>query len=128
MSDASRRWEKKLNGYYLSFLRKVFRWSPAYKEALAKAQVKKEKKLFYRCAETGKLCAREDKAVDHREPVVPTDDSWANHNYDWGWIRDRMGFTRPENLQVLSKEAHKIKTQKENEERRQYKKAKKEAA
>jgi hypothetical protein len=104
-------WSKTLDGYFISFARKTFRWSPAYREALKRAYVEKRDGVeYYRCEVGKEIVARADKQVDHIEPVIPVGSPW---NRSWDFYRERC-FVDASKLQVLCKKCHKEKTGKEN--------------
>lgn len=104
-------WSKRLDAYFLSFARKTFKWSPAYKEALKRAFVEKRDGVeYYRCEIGREIIARPDKQVDHKEPVVPVGAPW---DKSWDGIKVRM-FVPAEKLQVLCKPCHRKKTNGEN--------------
>lgn len=100
------------DGYIFAALRKIWRWSPERKRALKYAEVKGQ----FICAECKLPFDREGIAVDHRTPVVDPFQGFQG----WDCYVNRL-FTTAENLQVLCKACHKIKTQKENAERRKHK-------
>jgi len=104
-------WSKRLDGYFIAFCRKTFRWSPAYRQALKEAFVeKREGKEYYRCKDCRSVVERSEKQVDHYEPVVPIGSVW---NRDWNEYRQRC-FVTSDRLQILCKPCHKIKTGNEN--------------
>lgn len=104
--------------YLLAAFRKVFRWSPERKKALARAfKYKKGKIEFYECEDCHTIVPRKQKQVDHIEPVIiPT---MGFEGYDN--LKIRM-FVTADKLRVLCKVCHNIKTQKENVIRRRVKK------
>ena len=108
-------WSKTLNGYFIGFCRKVFRWSPDYREALKNAFVEKRDGIeYYRCKSCSKVVERAQKQVDHIDPVIPVATGW-----DGSWDSYRNGlFVSSERLQVLCKECHKSKTGTENQGRK----------
>lgn len=107
-------WSKRLNGYFISFARRVFHWSPAYREAVSRVEQKTEQGKRYRCESCGVLVERSQKQVDHIEPVVRIGEKW---NGDWNGYRDRL-FVTSDKLRVLCKPCHQAKTTKENQGRR----------
>lgn len=116
-----RDWNHRLDAYFVSFCRRVFRWSPAYKAVrAADFAFKKEKLNWYRCHICETVWPRPQTRVDHIEPVVPIV-GWPK-NVTWDYVRHRMSFDRPENLQVLCIECHQKKTNAENAERRLWRK------
>lgn len=108
-------WFKTLDGYFISFARKTFRWSPSYRETLKRAFVeKRDGKEYYMCENCRTVVERADKQVDHVSPVIPTGTVW---NRSWDDYRIRL-FVSAEKLQVLCKPCHKQKTGAENTLRR----------
>lgn len=108
-------WSKTLDGYFISFARKTFRWSPAYRQALKRAFVEKREGVeYYRCESGGEVVARPDKQVDHIIPVVPIGAVW---NRSWDAYKIGL-FVPAEGLQVLCKKCHAKKTGGENQRRR----------
>lgn len=103
--------KKKLNGYFIAFCRRTFAWSPAYRIATKKAEVKEGKILKWRCAKCGVLVGKGEKHRDHIRPVVDPATGW---NGSWDTYRDRMGYDEPDNLQILCLKCHKEKTNGEN--------------
>lgn len=95
------------------------RWPPKYK-ALKEAFVgkktnKKTGKLamHYKCAKCKKLFVAADVQVDHILPVVSTSEGFVG----WDSFIDRI-FCEIENLQVLCKPCHKVKTEEEKLQRK----------
>lgn len=108
-------WSKTLNGYFIGFCRKVFRWSPSYRAALKAAFVEKRDGIeYYRCRNCQAVVERADKQVDHISPVIPIATGW---NGSWDDYRDGL-FVHESKLQVLCKSCHKSKTGAENTVRR----------
>lgn len=110
-------WSRRLNGYFIAFTRKTFRWSPAYRDCVKNAEVRLDTGIKYRCKACGNLVERSEKQVDHIRPVVEVGHKW---NGSWDYYRDRL-FVSVTELQVLCKGCHRSKTTKENEGRRQCK-------
>ena len=75
--------------------------------------------LASKCASCGKRVFEKEAVVDHIEPVVPvegfTGETWLSYN--WTEYLRRL-FCDVDGFQVLCKSCHKIKSQKESEERR----------
>lgn len=108
---------------YESFIKGVLRkgstrWPPKY-EVLN--QAKRGKRInestgrlaeHYECAECGKEFPAKFICVDHIEPVVPV-----SGFVSWDSVVERM-FCEVGGLQVLCKDCHKIKTEKERLERK----------
>jgi 5-methylcytosine-specific restriction endonuclease McrA len=95
------------------------RWPPKYK-ALKEAFVgRKENKktgklaMHYKCAKCKKLFVAADVQVDHVLPVVDPKVGFIG----WDSFIDRI-FCEIENLQVLCKPCHKVKTEEEKAERK----------
>lgn len=106
-----------------SFVKSVLRagsrkWPPKYKvlnEAKRGKQINQKSGRLaehFECAECHHLFPGSDIVVDHIIPVVLTTgwDSWDN-------VINRL-YCNSENLQAVCKECHKVKTKKENEERK----------
>lgn len=119
-------WSKRLDGYFIGFCRRVFKWSPSYRAALKAAFVDKKDGIeYYRCKSCRAVVERSNKQMDHIEPVVSVTLGWTR---SWDDYRDRM-FVHESQLQVLCKSCHKNKTGTENKERKTWKsKAKKRSA
>ena len=108
-------WNKRLDGYFIAFCRKSFRWSPTYREALKRAFVEKRNGVeYYRCEKCREVVERAKKQVDHIEPVIPIGSVW---DRDWNEYRRRC-FVSSDRVQVLCKPCHKEKTGAENTLRR----------
>jgi 5-methylcytosine-specific restriction endonuclease McrA len=112
--------EARFKSFVTSALRAASRrWPPKYKalkEAFAGKQVNaKTGKLamHYKCAECKKLYVATDVQVDHIKPVVDPKKGFVS----WDSFIDRM-FCEIENLQVMCKPCHKIKTDQEKLERK----------
>lgn len=118
-----RTWNDRANGYFRSFLRRIFRWSPAYKAARAAAFVERRKDLltgkwieYFRCAKCGGVFKRKETHVDHIQPFVSPE-----HGQDESWdrMRARMSMENAGNLQVLCRKlCHSSKSSGENRKRR----------
>lgn len=102
-------------------IRRIFRLSPWMKLSLQKARVEKPKVLkdgsvskkpdvYYRCAMCLGEFKQKDVQVDHIVPVVPIDRTVQDMSYDE--IVDRI-FCDLDNLQVLCKSCHDIKSKNE---------------
>lgn len=103
-----------LKTYIVASLRKIFRFSPLRREALARA---KNKKGLFKCAITNKALPIDQVTVDHKDPVVDVKKGFTT----WDEFINRL-FCDPSNLQVISRAVHKKKTQEEQKERRKHKK------
>lgn len=114
---------------YQSFVKSVLRsgsrkWPPKF-EALNAAKRGKQVNVktgwlaeHYECAECHKRFPAKDIQVDHVVPVVPVTgfETWDN-------VIENL-FCEADNLQVLCKPCHKLKSQKERQERSSYNKNK----
>lgn len=112
--------EARFKSFVTSALRAASRrWPPKYKalkEAFAgrKVNVKTGKlAMHYTCAACKKLYVATDVQVDHIKPVVDPKKGFVS----WDSFIDRM-FCEIENLQVMCKPCHKIKTDQEKLERK----------
>jgi hypothetical protein len=89
----------------------------------------KRKRKMYRCAITQDLFPASEMQVDHIDPVIP--EKWTRKSkwlgYNWNELLPRL-FCNENNLQAVSKEAHKLKTKQENERRTTIKKTKNQKA
>ena len=125
MADSKKRnggeWtDSRFRSFVTSALRAASRrWPPKFK-ALKEAFVgrktnKKTGKLamHYKCAKCKKHFVAADVQVDHIKPVVDPKKGFLN----WDEFINRM-FCEIENLQVLCKPCHKVKTDKEKLERK----------
>ena len=107
--------EARFKSFVTSALRAASRrWPPKYK-ALKEAFVGKQVNaktgklaMHYKCAECKKLYVATDVQVDHIKPVVDPKKGFVS----WDSFIDRM-FCEIENLQVMCKPCHKIKTDEE---------------
>ncbi len=112
--------EARFKSFVTSALRAASRrWPPKYK-ALKEAFVGKQVNaktgklaMHYKCAECKKLYVATDVQVDHIKPVVDPKKGFVS----WDSFIDRM-FCEIENLQVMCKPCHKIKTDQEKLERK----------
>ena len=95
-------------------LRNVARRMPAKQEALRLAIHPTERGVrggkLYICNHCGLCFKREEVQVDHKEPVIPLD----REIRDWNEYIERL-FCSPNNLQVLCKPCHQIKSNGEKE-------------
>lgn len=112
-------WDEKLDGYFIRFCRRAFKWSPARKAIReeAKVIVKGNDIEFQRCKKCGETCRRKQTMVDHIIPVAGPE----GYSKSWDEIKRRMSFDDTTNLQVLCKKCHQPKSNKENRERRKLK-------
>jgi 5-methylcytosine-specific restriction endonuclease McrA len=98
-------------------LRGVARYMPSKQKCLelAKHPTEKGKRggAMYICAHCGLCFPLKDVQVDHIEPVAPLD----KEIEDWNEYIERI-FCDHTKLQVLCKECHQVKSNRENEERR----------
>ena len=76
---------------------------------------------LHRCTETQELLPANQMHVDHVEPVVPLDGKWGKSTewlgYNWNELLPRL-FCELDNLEAISKEAHKIKSAEERKKRK----------
>lgn len=113
-------------GLIKAALRRVFSRSELRAQIIEASIIKSYKdpnrkavKTWCKCAVCLKPDAKSYMAVDHIIPIVDVTESAANLTPNQ--LVDRM-WCPPENLQVICKECHKVKTQEENKERRAHKK------
>lgn len=112
--------EARFKSFVTSALRAASRrWPPKYK-ALKEAFIGKQVNaktgkmaMHYKCAECKKLYVAADVQVDHILPVVDPKKGFVS----WDSFIDRI-FCEIENLQVMCKPCHKIKTDQEKLERK----------
>lgn len=123
------RMTKKERGLLKGAGRRVFGRSELRRSIIDKAIVKgysdskrKAVKFWVKCEECGTMEAKSNCQVDHREPVVPLDKSADEMSFDD--LFDRM-WCKEDNLQIVCKPCHQLKTKAENKERRLLKKGKK---
>ena len=110
----------KWKNFIISSLRAAMRrWPPKWK-ALNEAKVGKKKNRHtgrmaehYLCADCGDVFIAREVQVDHITPVVNPEDGFV----DWETYLDRM-FCEADNLQVLCKACHKVKTNDERKKRK----------
>ena len=106
--------------------REIFAMSPVHKEVYTKARVdlprykkdgsvSKIPMVMFRCSGCKNLFNRKDCNVDHIKPVMPIGESIQTISIIKLFNRT---FCDVDNLQVLCKECHKIKSKSENQERR----------
>lgn len=107
----------------ISQLRLLVReWDPK-KEARKKVRVKVENGYYkngnkkyiskYPCNHCGELFKANETDVDHIDPVISVEDGFI----DWNTYVDRL-FVTVDKLQILCKDCHKVKSKKENADRR----------
>lgn len=106
----------------ISCLRRTFGKSPTaikvFEDALSKKKGPRGGK-YYECATCGKSFPRNKVILDHINPVVPV--TIAAKDMDLMDIHNNI-FCGADNLQILCKKCSTIKTNKENTERRKFKK------
>jgi len=110
------RYKAFIMGVLRAGVRKWEQFWQAKKDASVGRRVnKKTGKLaeHYLCADCGGLFVARDIQVDHVDPVIEP----AVGFVDWDTTIDRM-FCEKDNLQVLCKECHKAKTNRERKERK----------
>lgn len=107
-------WEvytKLMNGRIKAQLRKLWLWSNIRSQAIKNATIyapntgKRKKILGIRCNVCNRLLERNEVTVDHINAVG----AWN----DWNLVIDRLLFCPINNLQVLCKECHNDKTNRE---------------
>lgn len=107
--------DNRFRSVLISVLRRFSRfWHPS-KLVLDKARIARG---MYQCSSCSKIVGPKDIKVDHIEPVVPIT-GFTN----WDDLISRL-FCEESGLQAICKECHKIKTDKENLDRRRCKKEK----
>ncbi len=116
----------KERGLLKGAIRRVFSRSETRRSVLAKATVqgysdgsRPRVTKWCKCASCNKMEPAYLCQVDHIEPIVPTNSSL--EQMDWNTIVDNT-FCIEDNLAVVCKPCHKLKTKAENKERRAYKK------
>jgi hypothetical protein len=112
--DPSKLWYTR---YVTSQLRRIFRWSPEKRRALAGASVKGSRPAIYKCALCLKFCIKSDVHVDHIQPVVDPEVGFV----DWNTLIERL-YCDASGLRVLCVACHKDVTKKQNAVRRKFKK------
>lgn len=120
------RMTKKERGLLKGAGRRVFGRSDLRRAIIEKAIIKghveptrKAVKFWVKCEECGKLEAKSNVQVDHKQPVVPLEVAAEDMSFDE--LFDRM-WCAEENLQIVCKPCHQKKTKEENKERRRLKK------
>ena len=99
--------------FLMSGLRRMSRfWEPA-KNVITKARIARG---MYQCSSCSKIVGHKEIKADHINPVVPVDGFT-----DWNDIIARM-FCEESGFQALCKECHDIKTKKENDQRKSWRK------
>lgn len=115
------------NSAIRSALRRTFSRSPIVREVMQdgrrERQINKKDgtpakrpRVEFQCSECKGWFMGKDVQVDHKEPVVPI-----TGYTDWNTFITRL-FCAKENLEILCKPDHKIKTKEEGDARRAYKK------
>lgn len=122
--------DSKFKQFIIALLRRgTQRWKPA-QEALKDAKEtyyiksvmgKDLKRVKFKCAHCGLFYTRKEVCLDHIQPIVPVDIGFTN----WDDYINRM-FCPKEGFQTLCKQCHKIKTKLEGEQRKQFRKKRKE--
>lgn len=128
MSKTNPRITKKERGLLKGCIRRTFSRSELREKAVAASRVdhydplRKRVKKWSRCMECQTLTPTYMLEVDHVDPIIPTTSSFEDMSFDE--VVDRTWC--PENrLKAICPECHEIKTKKENEERKRFKKEKK---
>ena len=83
---------------------------------------RKAVKFWVKCAECGEMEAKSNVQVDHKEPLVPLNSSL--EEMTWDEVVDRL-WCDINNLQLLCKPCHKLKSLTEMKERRKLRKERK---
>lgn len=113
--------DKRTLAIVISAVRKSFcRHSPEYAKALSKVvdySGPRGGRRWY-CEKCGLKLAHTETFVDHIEPIIPLNQSVINLTFKELYERC---WTTSDNLQVLCKPCHMIKSKQENKERREYK-------
>ena len=111
--------EARFRAFIISALRAYMKRFPPKWKALKEAMVGKKVNKYsgrlaehYLCADCGGFFIARDVQVDHIEPVVSPEDGFK----DWWTYINRL-YCEAENLQVLCKPCHKVKTNLERKER-----------
>ena len=113
MKRKAKKKEFRLEGYIFGALRKIWRWHPERKRALEIAKVHGSMKDHYGCAKCDEIFPRKNVHVDHICPVVDPKTGFDS----WDSYITRL-FIGAEGLQILCKECHQQKSNKENKKRR----------
>ena len=107
-----------LQQFLISGLRRMSYKTPMRADALKKARVKRGK---YKCAMCLQIYGKRQICVDHIQPVISTQQGFTT----WDSYIKKL-FCIPEDLQILCRKCHNIKSKEENKERRKNYKNKKE--
>lgn len=107
-------------------MRRLFGRSELRRSVIDKAIVsgysdpaRKAVKFWVKCEECGKMEAKSNVQVDHREPLIPLDSSL--EEMSWDEVVSRL-WCDESNLQIICKPCHRLKSKAENKERRRLKK------
>lgn len=111
-----------------SALRKAWFWHPSLQQALKRERIEepytkkdgtrsKLPRVFYKCAACGKRFKQKEIQLDHIVAVGPTPGSkLAPPGYTWDAFIDRL-FCSADNLQVVCKPCHALKTKEQTAQR-----------
>lgn len=109
--------------YLVAAFRKVWYWSPERRQALSSAKTGKDEWQCKTCpnkvvkekyvTKKGRTRTRMTGSVDHIDPIGKQPRSWDDYN-----VYLAKTFCSTENLQVLCKECHGVKSKAENKERK----------
>lgn len=116
----------KYNQHYsiMSAIKRCFSKSPLHKEVMLNAKCPRKKGprggAQYRCKDCRKPFGPKKVQVDHIDPVVPI--GTMSKNMSWDQLVSRI-FCDVDNLQVLCKDCHTKKSQKESKLRKEAKDA-----
>lgn len=119
----------KEQGLIKGALRRVFSRSDLRRSIIDNAIIKGHKdpkrkavKFWVKCEECGKMEAKSNVQVDHVLPVIAVTETLAD--LSWDDLVNRI-WCPANNLKIICKPCHKAKTNRENKERREYKKGRK---
>lgn len=110
--------EFKIKDYIVNKLRQASYRTPVRSEALRRSRVGRNQYICVECG-SSKIWGSKEVSVDHKNPVRPINMEW-----DWNMFINNLFCLEngADDLQILCKEHHKLKTCIENMLRRQYKK------
>lgn len=108
--------EFNVKGYVFGALRKIWRWHPVRRQALAIAKVfdSAATQEMYTCAKCDRMRLKKEVQVDHINPVIDPATGFTS----WDTYIDRLLNVKVSDVQVLCKDCHNLKTQSENKKRR----------
>lgn len=108
--------EFNVKGYVFGALRKIWRWHPVRRQALALAKVSGNmfKEDMFTCAKCDEVFPKKQVQVDHINPVIDPKRGFL----DWNTYIDRLLNVTIHDVQILCKDCHQLKTQAESAIRR----------